>query len=180
MHDKDDLIRQVYLARKLKQVSKEVTNIRATSVKYETDQTGHPSENGTVQIINMLHSKNVTPGPLIWNPAYLVSDTIYRGVESIFRYGCNSCDKYGEECKRDRHANQLVCDECLDSFTDDDNPDLQEIVARVNDEFLEKFNEDFPVINGNKRRRSEEDPDAFQIENEIQKDGGDNHDMDQT
>ena len=172
-HDKDDLIRQLYLARKFKEAAKEVPNINATSVQYETDSTGHPSESGTVQIINMLHTKSITP-QLIWNPAYLVSETVYKGVESIFRYGCNSCDSYGAECIRDKHSNQLMCDNCLDSFTFNDNPNLQEIVSRVNDEFSKRYNEDYPA-NVNKRRR-EEDPDGLRDEREIQ--NGDDNVMD--
>ena len=157
-HDENEVVRQLYLARKFTDAAKEVANISATSVQYETDPTGHPSENGTVQIINMLHSKSLASSPLIWNPAYIVSKTAYRGVESIFRYGCNTCDRYGEQCTRDRHANPLLCDACADSFTNGDNPVLQAIVKRVSAQFAEKYNEEFP--GENKRRRVDEPGDV--------------------
>ena len=181
IRDKDELIRELYLARKITEVAKEVPNIKATTVRYETDPTGHPSENGTVQIINLLHSKNLSKDPLIWNPAYLVSENVYRGVESIFRYGCNLCDRYGEDCKRDRHANQLVCDECLDSFSATENPALVAIVERVNDEFVKNYNEDFPD-NLNKRRR-EDDGEEFQSNEknvQIERNSFDGNLMDQS
>ena len=151
--DRDEVIRQVYLATKIKDCAKEVPNIKATTVRFDTDPTGHPNDIGTAQILNHLNNRNIAMEPLIWNAAYMVSESIYKGVDSIYRYGCNLCDRFGADCKREQHANQLVCDVCLDSFTEGVNPTLDAIVERVNDEFIHNYNEDFPN-NPNKRRRA--------------------------
>ena len=56
----------------------------------------------------------------------------YSRVEAIYRYGCNICLQYGRALTRDRHNNQLVCDTCIDSFTEVANTKLQEITNQVN------------------------------------------------
>ena len=71
------------------------------------------------------------------------------------RSGSERCDRFGADCKREQYANQLVCDVCLDSFSEGQNPTLEAIVARVNDEFIQNYNENFPN-NPNKRRRADD------------------------
>ena len=117
--DRDALVRELYILRRLKQCAKDIQNITAITVKYGTDPTAHPSEAGTVQILNQLSEKFSVP--LVWNPAYLLSEKVYAGVQSIFRYGCNICSKYGMELNHSRFANQLVCDDCFESLNGNGN-----------------------------------------------------------
>ena len=139
---RDALVRELYILRRLKQCAKDVQNISAVTVKYDTDPTAHPSEAGTVQILNQLSEKFSVP--LVWNPAYLLSEKVYTGVQSIFRYGCNICSKYGMELNRTRFANQLVCDDCFESLNGNGNDLLQKICTKVDDSLQTEYNSSYP------------------------------------
>ena len=110
----DDRIRASYVHGRMSEVAEAVTNVECVTVQYEADQTGHPTEAGTAQILKLLDQLEVTSEPLIWNENFIVSSRPYRHVESIFRYGCNVCNRYGNDLSRDKHSHQLLCDECFE------------------------------------------------------------------
>ena len=91
-----------------------VLNISAIDTSnYETDQTGHPTIEGTAQILNDINEKsNIEPG-LIWNTNYITSEFMYRNVQSIYKYGCNSCEGYGTQITHHKRMNPNVCDACV-------------------------------------------------------------------
>ena len=112
----NELIREV-LHERIDQCCAKLLNITAVTAQYETDETGHPSDIGTAQILNTLNDQVSVPKPLIWNPAFIVTEKAYSRVEAIYRYGCNICFQYGRALTRDRHNNQLVCDACIPYYT---------------------------------------------------------------
>ena len=143
--DNDQAIRQLYLLHRLQELSARVGNISSINAQCDVDATGHPTEAGTVQLMNQV-SKGVTSTlPIIWNPAFIVSDRAYRCVESIFRYGCNICDGFGTGVAREKHSNQLVCDDCYETLLQPaDNPLLATVTKSVLDTHRSDYEEQFP------------------------------------
>ena len=132
-------IRREYLTGTVQQYIKEgatkdppVTNIRTMNVGYDTDQSGHPTKEATVAIIKQIHNEDVIAQQLIWNESFIVSEGLYRGVQSIYRYGCSHCDKFGKDITHERHKNPIVCDECMDevrgTVANSTYPYLQELI----------------------------------------------------
>ena len=63
-----------------------------------------------------------------------MSAKLYQRVEAIYRYGCNSCDKFGDGCSHERHSHQLLCDDCFEEIENtalQPNPRLQGIIERI-------------------------------------------------
>ena len=131
----DQMIRNVYTNGCIDALADKLDNVEVLSVTYEADPTGHPSDLGTQQILQQLHDIELTPAPLIWNNDFIVSAKPYQRVEAIYRYGCNSCDKFGDGCSRERHSHQLLCDDCFEEIENialQPNPRLQGIIERIN------------------------------------------------
>ena len=72
-----------------------ITNVDIVDVKYDIDETGHPTVEGTIQILHTLNDF-VKPDKFIWNNDYIATENKYRGVQSIYKYGCNHCTGYGQ------------------------------------------------------------------------------------
>ena len=142
----DEVVRRNYMHAKMNEVASKTSNIQTTNIKYPADETGHPSEEGTLVILNKLNSRCQLPLPLIWNPDFIQTQKVYSRVESIFRYGCNSCDKYGLQLKRDTYSNQLLCDECYeDVMISSDNELLNRVVEQVRLARETNFDTAFPT-----------------------------------
>ena len=109
-------------------------NIRTLNVGYNTDLSGHPTKEATETIIKQIHNEDIIAQQLIWNEKFIVSEGLYRGVQSIFRYGCSHCDKFGEKISHERHKNPNLCDECMDGVKETVNtstyPFLDELVSK--------------------------------------------------
>ena len=162
-------IRQLYLHSKMKDVANSIVNVETVNVKYHADHTGHPSEAGTAQILQTLHDMQLTPSSLIWNEQFIVNPKPYRGVESIFRYGCNACKRYGLEMDTSKHSHQLLCDECLETSMEratEPNPDLRQITDRINEIRKQQHDEAFP---SSKRQRKDDSGDGT-----VETGGGEN------
>ena len=109
----DTCIRELYIHQKMQEAADSVANIECIDVQYDVDETGHPSNSGTAQILFQLHKHPIMIHDLIWNDNFIVTDKAYSRVESIYRYGCNCCYKYGLDVSHSEHSNQLLCDVCF-------------------------------------------------------------------
>ena len=130
----DQRIRELYLQQRIREISDKVQNVEMIELPYHVDETGHPSDSGTIQILTALHNSNLAIDPLIWNNDFILSEKPYRHIQSIFRYGCNICTRYGTDMSRKKYANQLVCDDCWESTILQERPTnnvLQEITERL-------------------------------------------------
>ena len=114
-------IREKYLHQKLEEVVKRmpdmdipIKNVDIIDIEYEIDDTGHPTIEGTKEIIHTLKDFIELEEELIWNADYITSDRKYRGVQSIYRYGCNNCHEFGQSIEHTRYNNGNVCDDCMD------------------------------------------------------------------
>ena len=142
-------IRQLYQIHSVQAKASAEANITAVCAQFEIDETGHPTDVGTAQIINQVNTavNDVSLSlPLIWNPAFIVSDKAYRCVDSIYRYGCNSCKSYGAAIERERHSNQLICDTCYDELLGNGahNELLAKITRSVQSNRGRDYDENFP------------------------------------
>ena len=108
--------KRTYIHKKIDQAIKEKDennhgDIKAIDIEYDTDATGHPTIDGTKEILATLDK--LIP-QLIWKEEYITNERLYRGVQSVFRYGCNHCERFGEEVEHKKHNNYNVCDICMD------------------------------------------------------------------
>ncbi len=110
---KEERIQNCYLQKRIHELSENVSNIECFLVQYDADPTGHPSDSGTIQILRQIHNQKITPEPLIWNEDFIFTPKPYKQVESIYRYGCNVCNRYGSGLSRVEHSHQLLCDVCF-------------------------------------------------------------------
>ena len=113
--------REHYLHRKLEEVVEKmpnmdvpVNNVDIIDVQYDVDETGHPTIEGTREILETIHDLIHIDPKIIWNPTFVTNDKLYKGVQSIYRYGCNHCNGFGQQIQRSRHNNGNVCDDCMD------------------------------------------------------------------
>lgn len=126
------------------------TNVTSVDLFYEMDDTGHPKKDNTSIILNAIqdHSPPL-PGDLIWEEEFTTADFIYKDVQSIYRYGCNCCGRFGQG-RKGKHP--LVCEECMKDVTgtvpNHDLTALQNIRKYVTDAFKET---------GGKKRAHEEE-----------------------
>ena len=109
-----------YLHKKIDQtvakIKEEFHNLHTIDIKYDTDTTGHPTIKATAEILQTLDDSHLFENGLIWKKKYITHDRIYRGVQAIFRYGCNICDGYGEDIQHSEHKTYSVCDKCMDNI----------------------------------------------------------------
>lgn len=91
------------------------SNVTHANVAYETDESNHPTLQGTLDILMQLTEQLKTKKPLVWNPDFIASEHLYRNVHSVYRYGCGNCRRYGLKISREKHHNPNLCDECLDA-----------------------------------------------------------------
>ena len=118
-----------------------VSNVSKIEVHYDTDETGHPTDEGTIQILKQIDMQLNLPNSFIWNEDFIKADRKYARVEAIYRYGCNGCFNYGNDISHEEHSHQLLCDQCLikmmEAIKDNHYPELERLTKNV-DESLEK------------------------------------------
>ena len=83
-------------------------------VHYDVDDTGHPTIDGTREILEKVDDFLEYKKKIIWNSKFITSEYKYRGVQSIYKYGCSHCDGYGQRIQHTRCRNSNVCDDCMD------------------------------------------------------------------
>ena len=89
-------------------------NITTVDVSCDLDATNHPTVESTCKIIRQIEKE--TNIAFIWNVDYLVTQNKYAGVESLFRYGCNTCDGFGATISMSIFNNPTTCDRCINSM----------------------------------------------------------------
>lgn len=89
-----------------------VDNLNTIHVKYEIDEKGHPSVDETRKILHQINDELELQKPLIWKDSHLTSNRIYRWTKTLFKYGCNHCERAGYELDRSHFNNSNLCDEC--------------------------------------------------------------------
>ena len=97
---------------KVKKREKPLNNVHTMKASYETDNSGHPTIKGTDEILQQIN-KHIDQ-KLIWNDNFITSNGLYRGVESVFRYGCGACVFWGEAITHETHYNPNICDKCVE------------------------------------------------------------------
>ena len=137
-------VRDVYLATRMKQVAEVVQNIEAVEIRYQADYTGHPCIDGTREILTALSALEFSGEPLIWDESTITTEKLYSRVQSIYRYGCNGCPRYGTDLINASHMNQLLCDDCHVRFTEGDNELLWEITSRAKEREAHAHSTGFP------------------------------------
>ena len=172
------ITRDLYLNRRMKQLEENVSNIETFQVTYQVDQTGHPDEVGTRQILDVFDSFEISGAEIIWSEDNIVSDKIYSNVQSLFRYGCNGCDKYGNGLINHVHNNPLLCDECHERIPEQENEILTECTNRVQmwaNAAVEARDNDYPIPEPKRLREENTDKDNDEDNDE---DNDDNNDGD--
>ena len=111
----DQMVRELYLGRRIHKLAETHANISTLVVEYEADETGHPTLKGTDEILVQLGTHLTDGDPLIWNRAHITSDKPYSRVQAVFRYGCSGCQNFGAGLVKATHQNPLICDVCLSS-----------------------------------------------------------------
>ena len=92
-------------------------NVNCATVAYETDESNHPTLQGTIDILMQLTEQlKTTTKPLVWNTDFIATEQIYSSVRSIYRYGCGSCRRYGLHISREKHHCPTLCDDCVDAI----------------------------------------------------------------
>ena len=113
--------RETYLHKTLKDNIKRfpdldipIKNVEIIDVSYDIDDTGHPTIDGTREILEKINDCVEQEKKIIWNSKFITSEDKYKRVQSIFRYGCNHCDGFGQSIQYSRYKNGNVCDDCMD------------------------------------------------------------------
>ena len=60
----------------------------------EVDKSGHPTEAGTAVLLGQINDQ--CRDEVIVAPDFITSSRLYAGVQSVFLYGCRTCDQLGE------------------------------------------------------------------------------------
>ena len=90
-----ELLREKYLLKELHELeaSPQISTIPVWRHAIDTDATGHPTEEGTRTILRDIEVHYNSD--LYRDDKYLTTDRVYAGVQSVFRYGCRTCDRLG-------------------------------------------------------------------------------------
>ena len=141
----DAVIRDLYLARRMKELAENHNNIETVMIGYDADHTGHPTLPGTQAILEKLNAVEITSNPLIWDHPSISTDKPYSKIQSVFRYGCNGCDRYGKDFTNSTNSNPLLCDHCFEA-PKTNNPEalLRKIAKRVEETRTNPNEEDYP------------------------------------
>ena len=118
-----------------------IKNVNIIDIRYDVDETGHPSKDGTLTILEAL---NDSLKELIWNKDFITSDKIYKGIQSIYRYGCNHCNGFGQAIQHTKHQNYNVCDDCMDLLHQNVQVKEHQLIKKVREE-VSKKEEDPPL-----------------------------------
>ena len=98
--------REQYLEREIGGLASDRVTVTKLPTTLGEDATGHLNDQGTVEVLDIMDRKFDTE--LMLNPAYLVSERLYAGVQTAYRYGCRTCHQLGQ------FGNKLgICLECI-------------------------------------------------------------------
>ncbi len=151
--DNDTTIKKEYLQRRIRQMvtqseEKNIHNVWSMEVRYDVDNTGHPTPGGTTRIMEQI-AANSNKENFIWNSEFVSTDKLYSMVQSIYVYGCNMCDKYGVDISRQVKRCRLLCDSCYEIVEARANSESYPLLDEILKEFQDLHNEvDWPSIEG--------------------------------
>ena len=63
----------------------------AAKNEVERDKTDHPTGKGTAQQLNLIEKEGSMN--IVKEAPYITASTLYMGVQQIYQYDCNACDK---------------------------------------------------------------------------------------
>ena len=153
----DAQIRKEYLHKKIEIEVEKVPNLHTIDTTYDTDETNHPSQTGTYEILRDIdkHKK------IIWNENYITTNRYYRSVQSAYLYGCNHCREYGEKISHDKYNNPILCDDCHEAVVNKATlgtyPVLDGIMKELKDKMEEMFNVDVDFSKKGAKREKRDD-----------------------
>ena len=156
----NDVVRRRYLHHMVKKTAEATENVSVVEVEYDIDETGHPTIDGTWQIITQLSEAQLTKIPLVWNEAYACSEKPYRDVEAIYRYGCNGCLQFGTALSHGTHNSQLLCDTCYEKAV---VPTENKILADISNAVENEFSMDSRVAFPNPKRVNNKSDDGMEF-----------------
>ena len=90
----DQARRAQYLEREIGGLASDRVTVTKLPTTLGEDATGHLNDQGTVEVLDIMDRKFATE--LMLNPAYLVSERLYAGVQTAYRYGCRTCHQLGQ------------------------------------------------------------------------------------
>ena len=136
-----------YMEMSLNNVSESNTQVNVTHVNGENidmDGTGHPTEEGTVQLLKAL--SQVFPD-LILNEKLCTGKQYYRGVESIYKYGCQICNQNGDFTKH-----KGFCDSCQEEYEKKDLGEVTEKLKQLYESYFPPANSPDPTESGSRQQ----------------------------
>ena len=135
----------------IESIAKVVKVVQLTPV--DTDDTGHPTKNGTLDIVKQIHqNKNII---LPDCEEDTVVEMKYRGVQTIFKVGCRGCDSM-------LHTRSL-CNECKNAALDIDVGDIEKEIADLRQQMYPAITPSVEVSNKNKRGLNNESDDEVNV-----------------
>ena len=161
--DEEFMLKEAILHKAVEELSDEVKedvprNISYATVAYETDETGHPTPQGTSDLLIQISQQVKTVEPLVWNTKFITSQKRYSRVQSVYRYGCSRCKEYGLKISRDKHHNPTLCDTCLEAVKDN-APNNSYTFLQKAKEFIEAKKKELAELEKDMEMSSESDID---------------------
>ena len=104
----------------------EVTHIPGGNI--EKDTSGHPTEQGTLTILKALTEDYPD---LILNEKFCTSKQFYRGVDSVYKYGCYICDRNG-----DYSQFKGFCDVCEEEYQQSEQTETIEKLKQLYEQYF--------------------------------------------
>lgn len=104
-------VRRQYLNKAIEDLveSNPVGNLKSQGIKYEIGGTGHPSVDGTKEILEQLWNCTENVPELVWMEKFSTSERPYSGVQGIFKYGCNHCGACGVNISITKYTKTRIC-----------------------------------------------------------------------
>ena len=176
-------VRREYLHTKIDSMIEEgrrreepVNNLHSFYIQYQIDQSGHPTLQGTREILQEIDKYGKIDPPIVWNDNYITHDRIYRGVESVYRYGCGVCNKFGQDINHIVYSNQNICDNCADAIhigNESSDPVLEDLLSKASNKRKVMSDNDSSDDDTKKLRNDGDTSDDSTIEDEENDIGND-------
>ena len=115
----------------LNNISTSNTKVKVTHIpggNIEKDPSGHPTEHGTLTILKALTEDYPD---LILNENFCTSKQFYRGVDSVYKYGCYICDKNGDYSQFNG-----FCDVCEEEYQQSEQTETLEKLKQLYEQYF--------------------------------------------
>ena len=164
--------------KQMQEMENPIQNVDILDVEYNVDESGHPTVEGTKVIIDTINDFIQLEENLIWNSDFVTSDRRYRGVQAIYKYGCNHCCEFGQAIQRNKFRNGNLCDDCMEKLKF--NAQWEDSIwDHVHKEIVEKLKDPPPKRIMSDEEEASEPPSKVQCTNtQITNDGSEDEKMD--